>query len=122
MSHIVSIKTKLTDAAALSAACRRLGLTEPVAGTATLFSTQLSGLLIHLPDWTYPAVVDTQSGEVKFDTYNGRWGDPAELHKLLQGYTVEKTRLEARKAGHRLSEKALADGSIQLTLHVGGAA
>ena len=39
MSHIVSIKTKLTDAAALSAACRRLGLAEPIQGTATLFST-----------------------------------------------------------------------------------
>lgn len=35
MSHIISIKTKVTDPAALSAACNRLGLAEPVQGTAT---------------------------------------------------------------------------------------
>jgi hypothetical protein len=120
MSHIVSIKTKLTDAAALSAACRRLGLAEPMKGTATLFTTEATGLIVKLPGWSYPAVVDTQSGEVKYDTYNGHWGKEEELHKLLQGYAVEKTRIEARRMGHTLTEQALADGSIKLTLQVGG--
>ena len=72
MSHIVSIKTKVTDPAALAAACRRLGLAEPVAGTATLFAgQQAAGLIVRLPGWHYPAVVDPASGEVKFDNYNG---------------------------------------------------
>ena len=31
MSHIVSIKTKLTDPLAVAAACRRLDLAEPLA-------------------------------------------------------------------------------------------
>ena len=120
MSHIVSIKTRLTDAVALSAACRRLGLAEPEQGTATLFATEVSGLLVKLPGWTYPAVVDTVSGEVRFDTYNGHWGKQEELDQLLQGYAVEKTRIEARRAGHTLTEQKLADGSIKLTLQVGG--
>ena len=120
MSHIVSIKTRVTDTAALSAACRRLGLADPEQGTATLFSTQATGLIVKLPGWTYPAIVDTKSGEVKFDTYNGHWGREEELHKLLQGYAVEKTRIEARRMGHTLTEQRLVDGSIKLTVQVGG--
>ena len=49
MSHIVSIKTRVTDPAALAAACRRLGLDPPVEGTATLFSGQATGLIVNLP-------------------------------------------------------------------------
>lgn len=123
MSHIVSIKTRVTDPAALAAACRRLGLAEPVHGTATLFAgQQASGLIVQLPGWHFPAVVDTASGEVQFDTYNGAWGSQCELDKLLQAYAVEKTRIEARRAGHTLTEQTLSDGSIKLTLQVAGGA
>ena len=43
MSHIVSIKTRLHDQVAISAACRRLGLAEPVLGTATMYAGQTAG-------------------------------------------------------------------------------
>ena len=119
MSHIVSIRTRVTDPAALAAACRRLGLPEPVRGTAELYSGRASGLVVALPGWQYPAVIDTASGEVRFDTYNGAWGSQAELDKLLQAYAIEKTRAEARRAGHTLTEQRLADGSIKLTIQVG---
>ena len=46
MSHIVSIKTQIRDPVALAAACRRLGLAQPVRGTATLYSGQASGWLV----------------------------------------------------------------------------
>jgi hypothetical protein len=120
MSHIVSIKTKITDAAALAAACGRLGLPQPTNGTAQLFTTQATGLIVNLPDWTYPVVVDTASGEVKFDNYGGEWGKQSELDKLLQGYAVEKTRIEARRAGHMVTEQQLPSGAIKLTIQVGG--
>jgi len=38
MSHIVTRKTEVRDAAAVHAACRRLGVSEPVQGKARLFS------------------------------------------------------------------------------------
>ncbi len=120
MSHIVTVKTRVTDPAALSAACRRLGLAEPIAGTATLFSAEATGLIIKLPGWHYPVVADTQSGEIKFDNYNEAWGKQSELDKLLQGYAVEKTKLEARRVGHSVTEQALSNGAIKLTVHVGG--
>ena len=120
MSHIVSIKTRVTDAAALSAACRRLGLAEPVQGTAQVFFTAATGLLIALPGWTYPVVADLATGELQYDNYNGSWGDAAELDKLLQAYAVERAKAEARRVGNTVTEQALANGSIKLTIQVAG--
>jgi hypothetical protein len=122
LSHVVTVKTEVRDYAAVSAACRRLQLPPPTAGTAQLFSGEVSGLIIRLPDWAYPAVIDTTTGEVNYDTYGGAWGDQAELDRFLQIYAVEKARIEARKKGHQITEQALADGSIKLTITVGGGA
>jgi hypothetical protein len=51
LSHIVQIQTEVGDPAAVHAACRRLGLPEPVHGSAQLFSGEATGLLVKLPDW-----------------------------------------------------------------------
>ena len=121
MSHIVSIETEIRDREALTAACRRLGLPRPVAGTARLFSGKAAGLIVKLPGWRYPVAVDTQAGKIHYDNYQGRWGDRQQLDKLRQAYAVEKTCLEARKAGHSVVEQELSDGSIKLVIQVGGA-
>ena len=120
MSHIVTIKTEVRDAAAVQAACRRLGLSKPVQGKARLFSGEVSGLLVNLPDWQYPVVCDLDSGQVRFDNFNGHWGDQKELDRFLQAYAVEKAKIEARKKGHAVTEQPLADGSIKLTIQVSG--
>ena len=120
MSHIVSITTEVRDHAAVSAACRRLELPLPHSGTAQLFSGQAAGLIVRLPDWTYPVVINTTTGQVRYDNYNGAWGNQAELDHFLQIYAVEKARIEARKKGHHVTEQSLADGSIKLTIRVGG--
>jgi hypothetical protein len=121
MSHVVTIKTEVRDPQAVAAACRRLGLPEAVTGTAKLYSGEAAGLLVRLPDWLYPAVVDTATGQVRFDNYEGRWGDPRHLDRFLQAYTCEKAKIEARKRGHSVVEQALPDGSIKLTINAGGA-
>ena len=72
MSHIVTIKTEVRDAEAVRAACKRLGLDEPVQGTARLFSGEATGLLVKLPGWLYPAVADLGTGQVHYDNYEGR--------------------------------------------------
>lgn len=122
MSHIVTIKAQIRDPVALAAACSRLGLQQPVHGSARLFSGQAEGLIVHLPGWRYPVAIDTAAGAVHYDNFNGAWGSSAELDRLLQAYAVEKARLEARKAGHTVTEQALPDGSIRLTIQVGGEA
>ncbi|REJ88281.1 MAG: DUF1257 domain-containing protein [Planctomycetota bacterium] len=122
MSHIVTIETEVRDTAALAAACRRLGFAEPALETAQLFSGQATGHCVRLPDWRYPVVCDTESGQVQFDNFQGRWGEQRQLDRLMQAYACEKAKLEARRRGHTVTERPLADGSIQLTVHVGGAA
>ena len=74
MSHIVTIKTEVRDAEAVRAACKRLGLDEPVHGTVRLFSGEATGLLIRLPGWHYHAVVDTATGQINYDNYEGASG------------------------------------------------
>lgn len=121
MSHIVEIRTEVRDAAAIRAACQRLKLEPPTQGTTELFSGQATGVIVKLPGWKYPAVFDTETGQARYDNYGGRWGDQQQLDKFLQIYAVEKCRLEARRKGHSVIESQLTDGSIKLTVDVGGA-
>ena len=122
MSHIVTIQTLVRDPVAVAAACQRLGLPQPVQGRFRLFSGEVAGLGVELPGWRYPVVCQTETGEVKFDNFEGRWGEQRHLDAFLQGYAVEKAKLEARRRGHSVIEQPLADGSIKLTVQVGGAA
>ena len=105
---------------ALAAACTRLKLAAPVQGTAELFSGEATGLIVKLPGWTYPVVVDALTGTVRYDNYEGRWGEQQELDRLLQMYAVEKCRLEARAKGYPMTETQLQDGSIRLQIVEGG--
>lgn len=120
MSHIVTIQTKVHDLAAIAAACRRLNLALPQHGLVQLYSDEATGLLLQLPGWRYPAVIDPLSGIVRCDTFEGRWGDPKELDRFVQAYAVEKCRIEAHKKGLMVSEQTLCDGSIRLSLREGG--
>lgn len=122
MSHVVTISTQARDPVALSAACSRLSLPLPTVGTAKLFSTEATGHCIQLPEWRYPVVCHLETGQLSYDNFDGRWGDQRHLNRLVQAYAVEKTLLEARRAGHSVVEQALDNGSIKLTVQTGGAA
>jgi hypothetical protein len=73
VSHIVEISAEVRDPAAVAAACRRLELPEPVEGTARLFEGEASGILVKLPGWLYPVVVDVGAATLRYDNYNGLW-------------------------------------------------
>jgi len=122
MSHIVTIRTEIRDTTALAAACARLGLAPPRLETVTLFSGEATGHAIRLPGWRYPLVCQLESGQVRFDIFEGRWGDRAELARLTQSYAVERAKVEARKRGHTVTEQPLEDGSIKLTIQLGNSA
>jgi len=122
LSHIVEIKTEVRDEAAVKAACVRLQVPTPEHKTARLFSATATGLCVQLPNWSYPVVCNLQTGQVQYDNYGGHWGEQKHLNAFLQAYAVEKAKIEARKKGHMVSETALQDGSIRVTVRVGGAA
>lgn len=116
MSHIVTVAAEVRDREALAAACRRLRLKEPENRVSRFFDGSLvKGEAVELPGWSYPAVFDLQGG-VRFDNYEGRWGERRHLDGLLQAYAVEKTRIEARRSGHAVREEQLSGGRIRLTL------
>ena len=122
MSHIVEIKTEIRDEQAVKAACVRLQIPTPEHKTVRLFNATATGLCIQLPNWSYPVVANLATGQLQYDNYQGHWGEQKYLNSFLQGYAVEKAKIEARKKGHTCSETRLEDGSIKVTIRVGGAA
>jgi hypothetical protein len=122
LSHIVEIKTEVKDEAAVKAACVRLQVPTPEHKTVRLFNATATGLCVQLPGWSYPVVANLATGQIQYDNYNGHWGEQKHLNSFLQAYAVEKAKVEARKKGHSVSETKLEDGSIRVTVKVGGAA
>ena len=122
MSHVVEIKTEIRDEAAVKAACVRLQIPTPEHKTVRLFNATTTGLCVQLPAWNYPLVCNLQTGQLQYDNYQGHWGEQKHLDSFLQAYAVEKTKIEARKKGHSVSEARLQDGSIRVSVRVGGAA
>jgi len=82
MSHIVTISARVHDPLAVVTACQRLNLPAPVEGTARLYSGEATGLIVRLPGWKYPVVIDTASGTARFDHFEGHWGDEVHLHRF----------------------------------------
>ena len=127
MSHIVEIKTEVRDESAVQSACLRLHLPRATRGEFKLYTSSETGLGIELPHWKYPVVATSEksgklTGQLRYDNYEGRWGSQEFLDRFLQIYSVEKAKIEARKKGHSVTEQRLDNGSITLTVNIGGAA
>ncbi|QDU96252.1 DUF1257 domain-containing protein [Lignipirellula cremea] len=120
MSHIVQIQTEVRDLVAVRAACERLKLPSPVIGSHRLYQGTVIGLGVELPGWRYRVVCDLVNGQLRFDNFGGRWGEQVHLDQFLQNYAVERVKIEARKKGHSVTEQSLEDGSVKLTVNVGG--
>lgn len=121
MSHIVTIRTQVRDPAAIGLACERLQLPPPRHAKFELFDSHAIGWGVELTGWRYPVVCQTETGELKYDNFNGHWGDSVHLQSFVQRYAAEAAKLAARRNGHTVIEQPLANGSIQLVIQVGGA-
>lgn len=119
MSHTVEVRTEVRDPVAIDRACQRLQLPPPTFGSARLYSSTATGWQVQLPHWRFPLVCDVSTGQIRFDNFNGHWGDQKAFDAFLQGYAVEKAALEARRKGYSVTEQPLSDGSIKLTIHTG---
>jgi hypothetical protein len=120
MSHLVTIKTQVRDPIAVTSACARLELSAPVHRTVRLFTSEATGLAVELPGWKFPVVCQTETGELKYDDFGGRWGEKGQLDRFLQAYAVEMIKLQARRQGQTAIEQPLADGSIRVQIAVTG--
>ena len=122
MSHVVKIQTQLSDINAIRQSCVHLRLEAPVHGIFELYDSTETGWAVNLRDWKYPVICKVETGELAYDNYENRWGDQKRLGELIQRYAVEKTKIEARRRGHSVTEQKLDDGSVKLTVGVGGEA
>lgn len=121
MSHITKRKTAIKDVETLKKAIARTpGAEYQGLGRGRSYSGTQEGHIVKLPGWNYPVTFNPVTGEASYDNYGGRWGKEEELDKLNQNYAVEAAKAQAEVDGHTCEEMQLADGSIKLTIPLGG--
>ena len=119
MSHVVTVKLEIKDVEALRAACNRIDGAELVnngdlmdLGMYTRGSEK-QGIGLQLEGWNNHVMIVPETGEVRYDNYNGRWGAQEKLDELVQAYSVEKVKLEAMMHGHVVTEEYQENGDIK---------
>ncbi len=122
MSHFTQIETKITDIAALLAACQEIGVGTAENSQARGFgSARHNGrYVIRLAGPYDVAVNPATNGEYSLET--DLWGGHVEkelgpgLGRLRQLYAVHKASAEALRKGHRVRRKNLNDGRVRLVI------
>ena len=118
MSHIVKLSVEIHNLAALATACERLGYEISAERHAVHFPAGVAcGYTVKIPGWRFPVVV-SDDGEVVYDNYAGRWGDTADLNRLVQEYTAQVVEMTAVSAGQTCWREQRADGTVVVV--VGG--
>src|SRR6185437_12207731 len=79
-----TIRTEVRDRTVVEAACGRLQLPPPIERSVPPYSSTATGLSVELPNWRYPVVCDLHTGQVRYDNFEGRWGDQAELNRFCR--------------------------------------
>lgn len=122
MSHVLTGKTKVHDAAVLiECLTKNPDVLWHKRGEFKLYGTTVKGYGFQIKGWKYPIVVNFETGEIRYDNYGGSWGDQKQLDHLMQSYGVAVTRQEALHEGrHIMQQEVLADGSVKIVLGGGG--
>ena len=100
MSHTVQCKIAVTDKDALAQAAKNCGYEFWQEGQHKLFDGTYQGCAVQIPGWRYPVVANTETGELKYDDYNGSWGKVADLDYLLQEYSAVTMEMQAALQGY----------------------
>ena len=121
MSHTTTIRTELRNLDILRTACTALRIPFTVGPQKVeLFAGCATGdMSFKLPGWYYPAVVNSQTGEVKLDNYEGQWGNIEEFHKLSQEYSLQVAENEAAEftlLGWTVERQKQPNGDILLVI------
>lgn len=118
MSHIVTCKVEMKNVDCLNRAIKHLGL-ENLGNKKQhkLFGgQQAAGIAVKLPGWSYPVVINPETGVAVYDNYGGHWGKQEELDKLVQRYAIETTIDQAVAGGYIYEENRLANGDVELLM------
>ena len=117
MSHIVKSKVEMKNKGCLLKAAEALGLQHLGNKTHTLYNRQTAaGHGFKLPDWKYAVVINTDTGEAKYDNYGGAWGKQVELDKLVQEYSLRVAEEQALMSGFTSERQLQENGDIELNM------
>jgi len=122
MSHFTTVQTQIKDIEALKKACEEMGLTVVDEGEARGYGNRLTHgdhvIRLNGPydiavnkqkDGTYGLTTDWWDGHVEQEV-GTNYGH------LIQMYGVCKATAEARRRGHMVQRRNMADGSIKLCI------
>lgn len=116
MSHQVTVKTEFTDKGALGDAVREMGGDVLGEGAVRQYQSNAVGFGFTLPGWRFPLCLE-ESGNLKFDDYNGSWGNRADVDRLKERYTIFLAERAATEMGWMTTREENGD----LTVFVGDA-
>ena len=97
-SHTVRIRVALKDEAALKAAVLAMGGTFIGQGSHRIFDGSYLGLGFTLPGWSRALILQAD-GNLLYDDFSGRWGNPADIEKLKSEYTLATATQAAMNQG-----------------------
>ncbi|HZV35103.1 MAG TPA: hypothetical protein VFB72_11070 [Verrucomicrobiae bacterium] len=130
MSHIVSIKTQVTDIEAVKAACKELGFTfnegaKDYQAWGTLRPACAHSINVNRKGykWEIGLIKNDAGYQLSYDRFlelEMVKGEGAPLAKggsnFIQHYAVHKATIEARKRGYMVNRVAGKNGAIQLVV------
>jgi hypothetical protein len=116
VSHTTTIELEIKSLSALATACRETATPYEELTSVRLFDgTLIEDCFAFTPQgWRFP--VAAKNGQLKYDNYEGAWGDVAELNRVKQRYAVNVQKEAARSRGYRVREERLTDGRVKLVV------
>lgn len=122
MSHTATVQTQVRRPKMIQKAAKALGFSCSVGQFRQQFfqsKAESGDVAVTLPGWKYPVLFDTKTGEVKYDNYNGMWGDLQPLEKLMQEYALQVAEEEAQEftlQGWTMQRVVQPNGDVQIVL------
>lgn len=117
----MTTKTQLKNVAAIQRVCEKKGYSIKLGPQQVpLFGSQVQcDVSVKLPGWNYPVAINTETGDAKYDTYNGHWGDIKHFNDLQQEYAVAVVEEQTQglvAEGWVQEQQVQQNGDIQLIL------
>jgi len=102
MSKTMNIELQLKNKEALFKALKRMNVRYEENGVAKFWEDSAEGIVMYFKDWEFPAVVDAETGVVKYDDMDSSRLD--KLNELKAYYGIELAKAEALKKGYTVTE------------------
>ena len=122
MSHTATVKTELRSRQMIQRAAKAMKLECSVGDFTQTFyqgTPQKGDVLVKLPGWSYPVLINTKTAEVHFDNFNGIWGEAARLDDLIQEYSLLTAEDELQQfvlEGWTITRQKQPNGDVQLII------